>query len=72
MNEIIEQTFEFKRSIIKNGSIQFFDLLEQFKYLTDIKNVRCFVLIFCSHHHYNHLFFKAGNRFFTADKEANA
>ena len=43
MIDIIEQTFKFRRSIIENGNSQFFDLLEQFKYLTDIKNVRIFV-----------------------------
>ena len=37
MIELVEQTFKFRRSIIENGSSQFFDLLEQFKYLTDIK-----------------------------------
>ncbi len=40
MKTIVEQTFKYRRSIIENGSSQFLDLLNQFKYLTDVNNVR--------------------------------
>jgi hypothetical protein len=40
MITIVEQTFRYRRSIIENGSSQFLDLLNQFKYLTDVNNVR--------------------------------
>jgi hypothetical protein len=40
MITIVEQTFKYRRSIIENSSFQFLDLLDQFKYLTDVQNVR--------------------------------
>jgi hypothetical protein len=43
MITILEQTFKYTRSIIENSSFQFLDLLDQFKYLTDVQNVREFI-----------------------------
>jgi hypothetical protein len=39
MLPIIEQTFKYRRNIIENNNTVFLDLLDKFKYLTDVKNV---------------------------------
>ena len=39
MLPIIEQTFKYRRNIIENYNTVFLDLLDKFKYLTDVKNV---------------------------------
>ena len=39
MLPIIEQTFKYRRNIIENNNTVFLDLLDKFKYPTDVKNV---------------------------------
>ena len=43
MPSLVEQTFVYRRSIIENNNGAFLDLLDQFKYLTDTKNVNSFL-----------------------------
>jgi hypothetical protein len=43
MPSLVEQTFVYRRSIIENNNGAFLDLLDQFKYLTDTKNVNYFL-----------------------------
>lgn len=39
MPSLVQQTFKYRRSIIENNSGTFLDLMNEFKFLTDIKNV---------------------------------
>ena len=34
-----DQTFKYRRSVIESSNSKFFDLFDQFKFLSDIKNV---------------------------------
>ena len=40
MIPIIEQTFKYRRSLIESSNCRFDELINQFKYLIDVKNVR--------------------------------
>ena len=46
MPSLIQQTFTYRRSIIENNSGGFLDLMNECKFLTDIKNVTYHLLIF--------------------------
>jgi hypothetical protein len=40
MPSLIQQTFVYRRSVIENNNSNFQDIMDQFSYLTDLKNVK--------------------------------